>query len=421
VTFAVPDASKQLRHLPFIEELAATKEPESSALAACAGLLVLRLVDAWMENPALVAVPDGRAARAARSAVERISTGSETRTILLTVLDAMMDTRAGDSRAVSERLMAYGHALDLDAQWDLATDVYETILDFVHADQDCETAVNALLRRAACLRELGKFDDSAVCCDIAIEHAKRYGDKRGELRAQIGRAKIVYSRGDLPLADAMLADTVRAADEHALTDIRWRANQDRGELAFLRGEYEVALRFAHAAWQESGTAIERDRLLCDIAGMFYMLGMRSTVRDVYLILAATAREQSQRWVSTINLMEIAAEDGQRLHFERYQQQLAGAALPPHLRAEFELHAGRGYRLFNEPALAREWLERALGSAAAYSLNRLVFTVEEAIVASTQPQSKRTPMPPAAVNVLGAVGHIAEQLRMLRERSVLVSE
>jgi hypothetical protein len=302
----------------------------------------------------------------------------------------------------------------------LATDVYETILDFVHADQDCETAVSALLRRAACLRELGRVGEAAVCCDDAIEHAQRYGDKRGELRAQLGCAMLVYRRGDLPQADAMLAGTARAAGEHALTDIRSRVHQARAEIAFVRGEYENALRFGYAAWQECVSETERDRLLNDVAGAFYMLGARAAVRDVFLILAATSREQSQRWVSTINLMEVAAEDGQRSHFERYQQQLAGAALPPHLRAEFELHVGRGYRLFDEPGLAREWLARALGTAVSHSLNRLVFTVEEAIAASSKLPNKRTPTLPAA-NMQGAVEQIAEQLRMLRERAVMVNE
>ena len=409
-----------MRHLPFIEEMAVSEDTDSSARAACAGLLVLRLVDTWMENPDLVAVADGRAAHAARSAVERISPGSSTRTILLTVLDALIDTRAGDLRGVSERLMAYGRALDLDAQWTLAVDVYETILDYVHPDQDCETAVNALLRRASCLRELGRFGDATACCDIAIDHAKRYGDKRGELRAELGHARIVYSRGDLPLADSMLAGTGRAADGHALTDIRSRVHQARAQIAFARGEYELALRFGYAAVQECVAETERDRLLNDVAGAFYMLGVRTAVRDVFLILAATAREQSQRWVSTINLMEIAADDGSRLHFEQFQKQLAGAALPPHLRAEFELHVGRGYELFGEPALARAWLERALDTAVANSLNQLVFQVEEAIGARPKVKSKRTLRPLASANIPGAVEQIAEQMRMLRERAVSAS-
>jgi hypothetical protein len=63
------DADPQLRHRPFIADMATTKESDSSAHAVCAGLLVLRLVDAWMEHPDLIDIADGRAARAARMAV----------------------------------------------------------------------------------------------------------------------------------------------------------------------------------------------------------------------------------------------------------------------------------------------------------------------------------------------------------------
>jgi hypothetical protein len=93
-----------------------------------------------------------------------------------------------------------------------------------------------------------------------------------------------------------------------------------------------------------------------------MLGVKSAARDAFLILAATAREQYQRWVATINLMELAAEERVSIQFERYRQQLASAKLPPLLQTQFELHVGRGYQTFGDLAAARTWLQRAVHTA-----------------------------------------------------------
>jgi hypothetical protein len=109
-----------------------------------------------------------------------------------------------------------------------------------------------------------------------------------------------------------------------------------------------------------------------------MMGVTSAANDAFLVLASTAREQTARWVATINLMELAAEEGVSLNFERYRQQLASAKLPPLLQAQFELHAGRGYQTLGEYEAARPWLERAVATATTHSLNQIVFEAELAL-------------------------------------------
>jgi hypothetical protein len=109
--------------------------------------------------------------------------------------------------------------------------------------------------------------------------------------------------------------------------------------------------------------------------------VKSAARDAFLILAATAREQYHRWTATINLMELSAEDGMELIFERYRQQLANEALPPILLTQFELHVGRGYQALGDEESASTWLERALATATKHSFNRFVFAAEAALSAS----------------------------------------
>jgi hypothetical protein len=111
-------------------------------------------------------------------------------------------------------------------------------------------------------------------------------------------------------------------------------------------------------------------------------------------------------------MELAAEEGVSLQFERYRQQLAAAKLPPLLRTQFELHVGRGYQTFGEFASARTWLERAVRSATEHSFNQFLFEAESAL-ANNQP--KATPRPAAiAADVPVDVSEIVADLREMRE-------
>jgi ATP/maltotriose-dependent transcriptional regulator MalT len=234
----------------------------------------------------------------------------------------------------------------------------------------------------------------------------------GALRARIGEAKIVVARGNLPAADVILSDAVALATKHDLIEVRSMATHDRAYIAHTRGQYDLAVRLAYDAMRDSVSESERDRILNDLAGSFYMLGVKSAARDAFLILAATAREQYQRWAATINLMELAAEDGLSLQFERYRQQLGNASLPPILRTQYELHVGRGYQQFGSVESARAWLERALATATAHSFNRFIFAAEAALEHSST--KKHTETAAFVPGLSYDVERIASELKVLRQ-------
>ena len=405
------DSTRRARHLPYFTELASLDDHDPSWKAVSAGLVLLRLVDAWIEEGAAVVVADGWGVRSVAAALEEMPAGLPARAILMSALDALTSARSGDMHAVAPRLMAYARSLDLDAKWALAADVYETVLAHVHPDEESEIAIDALLRRAHCLRELGEFADATEAYGTAGDVAHRTGDMIGTLRARIGQAKIVVARGNLPAADAILHETVQLANQHNLMEVRSLATHDRAHIAHIRGQYDLAIRYAYDAMRDSVNETNRDRILGDLAGSFYMLGVKSAARDAFLILAATAREQWQRWVATINLMELSASDAVELQFERYRQQLASADLPPILRTQFELHVGRGYQQFGHFIEANTWLERALATASAHSFNHLVFEAEAALQSNTgKPPVDRTA---TAFDIPRDVKMIATEQRKLR--------
>jgi hypothetical protein len=401
-----------MRHAAYFTELAALADGDPSWRAVTAGLVVLRLVDAWVEEGGAVVAADSWGVRSVRAAIDDMPAGLPARAILGGVLDALTSARGGDLHAVAPRLMAYARSLDLDGQWSLAADVYETILGHVHPVEDADVAVNALLRRGHCLRQVGDLTAASEAFAVAGDVANRCGDMIGALRARIGEAKLMAARGNLPAADALLEETAARAGEHDLAEVRSMATHDRSYIAHMRGEYDLAVRLAYDAMRDSASDSERDRILGDLAGSFYMLGVKSAARDAFLLLAATAREQYQRWVATINLMELSAEEGVSLQFERYRQQLASAKLPPLLQTQFELHVGRGYQTLGEFGAARPWLERAIRSASDHSYNQLLFQAESALANDAPVEAPRQVA--STFEISDDVREIAAELKEMRE-------
>ncbi|MGZ5140412.1 MAG: hypothetical protein ACXWCX_21665 [Burkholderiales bacterium] len=405
------DSNERVRHVPYFAELASLEDNDPSWRAVSAGLVLLRLVDAWIEEGAAVVAADGWGVRSVAAAIEEMPAGLPARAILMSALDALTNARGGDMHAIAPRLMAYARSLDLDGKWALASDVYETVIAHVHPDEEGEIAVNALLRRGYCLHELGEFGEATSAFKTAAEVAHRQDDMIGMLRARIGEAKIVVARGNLPEADAIYSEAVALADELNLIEVRSLATHGRAYIAHSRGEFDLAVRFAYDAMRDSVAESERDRILNDLAGSFYMLGVKSAARDAFLILAATAREQYQRWAATINLMELSAEDGMEIQFERYRQQLSSADLPPILLTQFELHVGMGYQALGDTDAAKAWLERSLETASLHSFNRFVFAAEAALSENSAPRKPKVPT--ATIDIPRDVERIAAELSDLR--------
>ncbi len=405
--------SGQLRHSRFFEQLAASDESDLQWRVASAGLVVLRCVDDWLAGDATEAALAPRAEHA-RAEVERLPAGHSTRALLLNMLDAVADANERDIRLVTPLLMAYARALDFDANWNLAIDVYETVVDHIPCDAAPDTVVTALVRRGHCQIALGAHAEASELFRCAKEVADRATDLAGVLRAELGEAKVVIARGNLPKADAMLEATAARAMIGELTQVWSRATHERARIAHLRGDYQGAIRLDYAALRSASEASERDRIVADLAAAFFELGVRSAARDAYLILASTSCEQEQRWLVTINLMVLAADAGSRPQFERYLRQMDPVPLSARLRVELELHAGRGYQQLGDFDAAGEWLRRALDSAEAHSLNALVFDAES----SLRDNALRRLRPGAAVEVSlpKDIETIAAGLREMREHA-----
>jgi tetratricopeptide (TPR) repeat protein len=403
------ESENKLRHLPFFEEVASHAEGDPQWRSAMAGLVTLRLVDAWLENAPAVTTDDGWGFRGVNSAIDDIDDSTPIRAILGRVVDALREQKP-DIHVVVTPLMAYGQSLEYDAKWTLAADVYQSVLAHLHPVEDSDASIAAHLRLGSCYRNLNLIDYAVDAFASASEIANAVGDIVGILRARIGEAKIATLRGNLPEAAAILDETIARATTSDLRDVRSRALHDRSGVATMSKHYELAVRLAYEALTHSQSPTERDRILGDIAAAFFHLGVFSAARDAYLVLSVTAQEQYTRWGATLNLLEIAAETGAEMLFEQHRRQLVHEQLPPFLSAGFELSLGTGYQRFGNFTKARLHLERAMAMAGEHGLNQFLFDAEEALF------QLDTPKPPRNVpgDISLDVDEVASAIRELRE-------
>jgi tetratricopeptide (TPR) repeat protein len=402
------DSDHKLRHLPFFEEVASCEEGTKDWHAATAGLVVLRLVDTWLENGLSAGVDQDWSVRSVRCTIEAVHDGTPIPTILDRVVDAL-EQQKPDIHVVVTPLMAYGRALEYDAKWMLASDVYHSVLAHLHPLEDCDASIAAHLRLGQCYRSLHRIDEAAEAFAAAGEIATEAGDMVNVLLSRVNEGQIAILRGNLPRAEAIFDEAIARSNGPGFRDVRSRALHERANVAHYRNEYELAIQFAYSAFRHSQSPEQRDRILNDIAVDFTNLGVFSAARDAYLVLSTTAEEQYMRWAATINLMDLSAQTGSQMLFELYRRQLTGETLPPFLDTAFALNTGLGYRRFGDLPKARSHLERAMKLAEKHGLNQYLFEAEEALLQLETVPPRRVPAE-ASLDL----NEVAQAIRDLRQ-------
>ena len=369
----------KLPHYAFFEALARC-ENESCAewRTTSAGLLTLRLFDDWvMEGGSAVSL-DSWGLRCVRESISAIDAGSSVRALLTSLVDSMQLARHARVAVVAPRLMAYARALQFDAKWALAADVYRTVLQNAEPAADTDVVIAANMQLGACMRVLAQWSEARGAYAAAAEVAAFTGDAANVLKARIAEANVMTARGNLPAAEKILDAVIESAEESGLTEVRAFALQDRGAVARQRGDIERAVSYAYEALSTFESDVAKDRALADVAAAFFDLGLLNAARDANLMLAATAHEQFTRYVALINLLEIAALDRREPIFEQYRRELQAANLPAALEAHYFCYLGNGYRIFGRNEQAKQSFERAMEAAAEHQINEVIIKAEQSL-------------------------------------------
>ena len=200
------------------------------------------------------------------------------------------------------------------------------------------------------------------------------------------------------------------------------ARHDRGLIATLQHEFNLAAEHYFAAWQSYGDPDRRERVWTDLALNFAEMGWHDTAREAFLVLYATARSREIRLIAATNLLELAVLDGQEPLFESYRRILHEAersgSLPAEVAARFALYEGRGDARFGNAESARLAFERALEIATRHRVNEVTIRADEALAALRVGRpvvdwSART----APISVTSSVERITRVVRRARRAAV----
>src|SRR5256885_4715465 len=341
-----------IRHQVYFDTLGSLKEDTPSWRAAFAGLSVLRLVDAYVDNSASVDPANWAQLHSVRSAIEEVNAGDPIRGILSTVLEETI-ARGTIDEIVCRSLLAYGRALDYEASWSLATDVFQTVAKVARPEKNAKLDVEANIAVGGSARRNGDWETSARAYSQAAYIADTMGDRQGVLTVQVGIANTYTAKGSLPQAQSIRGDVITQADDLRLEDVQAIALHSRAAIAGRRGEHSESVRLGHSALKLTKNPIERDNVLADLAAAFEQAGMRNASRDANLLLVATTQTKFVRWQATINLMELAARDGMEQVFDDYAKELRREPMGVWLKSHFLLFLGEGFETFGRYEAAEQ--------------------------------------------------------------------
>ncbi len=366
-----------IRHQVYFDTLGSMKEDSASWRSVFAGLSVLRLVDAHTDTGSPIKPADWAQLHSVRTAIETVNDGDPIRGVLTTVLDEATKRGAIDE-VVCTSLLAYGRALDYEASWGLATDVFSTVAKLARPEKNARLAVEAHVSVGGAARRNGDWEISARAYSQAAYIADTLGDRAGVLTVQVGIANTYLAKGNLPQAETILDDVVVQARDQQFPEIQGLALHSRAAIAQRRGEHAEGVKLGYEALNLSVKPAARDAVLADIAAGLSELGMIQPARDAHMILAATSQSQWVRWQASINLMELASREGAEDAFESYASQLAAAKLSPTHKAFFLLFRGEGLDRFGKHEAAEATLRAAAGFAAESQLHQIAFEAEAAL-------------------------------------------
>ncbi len=404
-----------LRYLSFFNALATLDEQEPRWASVTAGLLVLRVFDDFVERGSSTVVERSTGLQAVRHQVEQLAKSDPQRTLLAGILREI-ELGATNPGTILPRIFAYARTLHFTGEWILAADVLDRVAEIASAAppelRDLDLAMDARMQRAYCLRMQGHLDDAEVAYHEAGRLAAALDDAERALRARVGQAKIVITRGNLPHAAALLDDIIVEARDGAHRMAAGIALHDRAMLASRMGDQPVAARLLYEALSTTDDIAARDRVLADLATVMMEMGAHEAARDALIVVTLTSQHQVPRWQSELNLLELAVMQQNQLAFEQHRRALGNVVLPPELEAPMHLFVARGLAVFGRSAQAigRE-LDAARAIAVRHGFHQIAHRIEMDAAAIARadrfPRSPATPLPDGLLDVAVGVRELRE--------------
>jgi hypothetical protein len=409
---AGPTTGPGLSHSAFFRRVAEMSDDDSPTWRALtAGLLTLRLVDRWAARHTTGRDPTFKEYVLVRRAINEVD-DDRVHDVLRQLTDTLRDFSTGEAGSVPKLLFAYGLILEDGAEWPLAIDVYQTVLQHARRPADRDGLALVYNRLGYCLRQDRRWEDALGAYDTGVRIARAVGDTSGALRLRNAEANLVFDRGDYPKAVVMWETLIDEARTAGCRDVFARASHDRGCAAVSHDAFEEAASFLFVAMQAYEDATQRERASLDLAVAVLNLGIWDGARDAFYILHTTAEQHEVRMAAAINLLRLAAEDGERETFERYRALIDVPALSLRLRAEFYRRLAEGYGAFGERDVAAMLYRTLRQLAEQNDLEEYTQIAEAGLHGSRRLVRRAAPLPPALRQVVEHFRDLGERHRTL---------
>jgi tetratricopeptide (TPR) repeat protein len=407
-----------IAHTAFFSTLGTMRENDPAWSPVLAGLAVLRLIDSFRDNPDRAHATEEMTILATRAAATAIHEGDPTRELLLRIISLLDETKLL-SPQIGRELFNYGRALEFEARYPLAADVFNTIAESFSGSENTDLVIEAstMLGAAARMSSDWKVSDRSYARAQHLADTSR--NRELSLTVRVGVAGSHMVHGNLPAAEEELAEVLNEARAYDLQQVEAKAIHAQASVAHLRGDYQRAVHLAYRSLELTLDKTQRERLLADIAAAYHGLGMLDAARDGYSIVAVTSPHQWVRWQATINLMELAVADGDESQFDNYVAQASTASLDPRLQAYSLYYQGLGMRRFERDG-AEDMLSCARAYASNHQLHQLAFEIEQAIESPAIPTFEMREQEEVSKENSDELRRIAKVIMHLREDAVAQS-
>ncbi len=265
----------------------------------------------------------------------------------------------------------YGALLYHVGSYEPAAGALRRALALAEAAGSASEQVFCLVELARVARKARTAGEVARLAGRALELARALGDERGAASALCQQGMALQTGGDLPGAEAALADSLRAARASADRALEMTALNALADLVCHRGEYaqaaalfEECLAFSRA----SGDPYSRALHLNNLATVWHLQGQYDRARDAYRQSLEVCRDLGDREGQAIalsNLGEIAFALGDhRAAMAHYRD---GLALGRDMRDRWTVmtclnNLGEAAGASGDAAGALRWLAEALDMA-----------------------------------------------------------
>jgi tetratricopeptide (TPR) repeat protein len=265
----------------------------------------------------------------------------QVRDTLLKAIHEMVDAEEANPAVVSGTLLEYGKYLESVGRLELAAHVCQTMIEALDSPGRCldpVSAATAHMRYGLVARLLGDFSASSNAYQRAEYLAEQAGNLTLVLRTQVGMANTLRARGNLGEAEALLDQTVARASQSGLTNAESIALHSRGAIRDQRERYTEAMVDYFKAHELTSDASERELIIGDLALAAGKAGYLKIARDAHRVLTYTARNPFARSSALVNLLELAASEGNLKDFELLRTQIQACIQQSTISAEHAIHA-----------------------------------------------------------------------------------